>query len=915
MAVVGVGSITLFDHNEMLYALLVSDAGLVPVNASGTPINPLSTTPLTTRMHVYRGSVLETGWTFSRTQSNATSSINSTTGVLTVTAVSADSAYVDITATKSGEPSLTKRFNITKVYQGNPGDPGEPGDPGAPGEPAYGVRLEASSQIVIISSRGAFKTKDILFTAILNNLPIANIQWARSDGGTLQQVEISEGVYDPYRRMMDCTDVVDFPLSVTISLAYGGITYTSSVDIGELVEGIPAPMPLGAVSEVPEGTSEGPLVYGDHFTWDAVDSGIYLWGHSYVYHGLDATGTAIWEETENFTHLSNLAEVNIAMSKRTGVITHSRVIFSEYIFATKIIVLDELVANYKEYTADDVGNTIEGHLVVTTDVGRPYKGVRIGVDGKVKGVDAVFWNTILYGLIKSDALDTQNESVNATPFPAVAPALSLWNEKAFYDNIPLSESVTLASFAATWGGQSITHGTKLKNSHIQFFETSGHHVGVGTEHSSSNMALMYTYDVPSTFPTGQRFDIDLGLHIDGWDMWVSTAFIWDRNGVRYTQGKHTGNDWDTTLCDVRAGDQIRLYGYRNTNIGWGYADAYVRYFRLRTYNVFDGVIFRTSNNTLIQAMQYREGVYYSLVWSCSGWSTSSIVTKRSGTPIVTAYATQGQDFVQASGTVVINGVSWAVDRVRRTGDTVVFGSGANAPEVTRFIEGTSVGAYAGLSVTAVNIYAQIAAALVKNLIPKDHGIYDLGQSNVVTPGGLVQRFFRHLFLTGNADVGGYVDGSSLKSRSGVEIYHPSTPFIDFHYANSTADYTSRIIEEVSGRLAVMGDFRFGGKLFAVPTLEYPSNTSAGWSNVSKTISAMSIGERKVFRWTHTCSYVDEGTRTMSVICPSGGTYFAFSAKEPTTFNRMGVVAGGASVYSFNLSSGAHTVCVYIVRLS
>lgn len=40
----------------------------------------------------------------------------------------------------------------------------------------------------------------------------------------------------------------------------------------------------------------------------------------------------------------------------------------------------------------------------------------------------------------------------------------------------------------------------------------------------------------------------------------------------------------------------------------------------------------------------------------------------------------------------------------------------------------------------------------------------------------------------------------------MELYR-DTPFIDFHFGNSTKDYTSRIIEEASGRLAVIGTLR------------------------------------------------------------------------------------------------------------
>lgn len=48
---------------------------------------------------------------------------------------------------------------------------------------------------------------------------------------------------------------------------------------------------------------------------------------------------------------------------------------------------------------------------------------------------------------------------------------------------------------------------------------------------------------------------------------------------------------------------------------------------------------------------------------------------------------------------------------------------------------------------------------------------------------------------GNVIASGYIQGSNL------ELYH-ATPFIDFHFGKSTADYTSRIIERASGQLSI-----------------------------------------------------------------------------------------------------------------
>lgn len=61
----------------------------------------------------------------------------------------------------------------------------------------------------------------------------------------------------------------------------------------------------------------------------------------------------------------------------------------------------------------------------------------------------------------------------------------------------------------------------------------------------------------------------------------------------------------------------------------------------------------------------------------------------------------------------------------------------------------------------------------------------------------------YLPLSGGTVTGGLAINGSLQAKGGVEI-SGSTPFIDFHYGNSTADYTSRIIETSSGVLDING---------------------------------------------------------------------------------------------------------------
>lgn len=56
-------------------------------------------------------------------------------------------------------------------------------------------------------------------------------------------------------------------------------------------------------------------------------------------------------------------------------------------------------------------------------------------------------------------------------------------------------------------------------------------------------------------------------------------------------------------------------------------------------------------------------------------------------------------------------------------------------------------------------------------------------------------------ITGNLDNVGYINASGAIRSGEIEIYH-ATPFIDFHYNYSTADHTSRIIENSEGLLSI-----------------------------------------------------------------------------------------------------------------
>ena len=91
-----------------------------------------------------------------------TASIDSGTGVMTITAISAQSAFVDIRATDPASGATgTVRYRVTKVLDGLPGDDGLPG---APGIDSYSLALSNPVKAVNAYSDGTIKSGQLPFT-------------------------------------------------------------------------------------------------------------------------------------------------------------------------------------------------------------------------------------------------------------------------------------------------------------------------------------------------------------------------------------------------------------------------------------------------------------------------------------------------------------------------------------------------------------------------------------------------------------------------------------------------------------------------------------------------------------------------------------------------------------------------------
>lgn len=101
-----------------IIGVLTNESGTLPADSTGTVI---SYDGASTTMYIYNNGIDDSNnWTYSATKVNVTCSEASTSRTQTITSITTgkESGYVDITASRSGYSSITKRFDVAKARNG-----------------------------------------------------------------------------------------------------------------------------------------------------------------------------------------------------------------------------------------------------------------------------------------------------------------------------------------------------------------------------------------------------------------------------------------------------------------------------------------------------------------------------------------------------------------------------------------------------------------------------------------------------------------------------------------------------------------------------------------------------------------------------------------------------------------------------
>ena len=106
--------------NSTVAAVLTNENHVLAANADGTI---KSWSGASTEIHIYEGGTDVTSqWTITKTDGTGlTGTYNASTHTYTPSALTTDNSYADFSCTRTGYSTITKRYTITKQYQGNDG--------------------------------------------------------------------------------------------------------------------------------------------------------------------------------------------------------------------------------------------------------------------------------------------------------------------------------------------------------------------------------------------------------------------------------------------------------------------------------------------------------------------------------------------------------------------------------------------------------------------------------------------------------------------------------------------------------------------------------------------------------------------------------------------------------------------------
>jgi len=744
MRLLAAATITFTSADDPVTALLSTDHLLVPCDSMGMPRIALGSSPLTSRMTIIQGGAEQSGWSFSRTQQGVVSSVDSS-GVVSVTAISADNGYVEVTAFKTGQSSLVKKLTVSKVYQGDTGETGPQGPMGNPG--AVGVNTDGNKiQVAGFDDEGAFGAS----TGIIYN------------GSS--RIEISFTEYT-------CTaDGEGYIVLVNNSVAFAKLT-TAVIGTGENISYRMIWVDFNDPSE-----EIAPNLVAGRFI---------------VSFGSVTEAEMIQPAQPEAFLKSNLMQVLLEASSAgdAKLKTTAMAMGADRVFQTLVAI--------EAFIRDLYVHNIESEGFSTDAQGFPNLGYKLGRDpvtGEVVAKIANLYakNANISGNFFNEGFKTLDPFAGTTVTTYTTPKTIYKYSEAF---ALIPDADMLQSLSGTFEGFSFSQATRRASRRILL----DNH----TSPTSVNVSAGNWYILKRSVPTqmfGQSFYVEWHFSYNG-NMGARNLFRTKAGDSVSTirndfhASKTVDDEYiylyrdDMTLWQSGKGSgtysgTYSLNSTRNeitvvprSSALWGTETATCNYLRVYTSKTFNSVVLATASD-------YREipdqpNAYYlsSLkTFNIGGTTQDSSTMKKyvSGTDFYNRFSSIPVGAIgDVTGAISYNGAPYPVNRLQKTANSIIFWSGAIQIVVNKFQNGTNIGAYTDLKITSNIVFGKIDGGIeTMHILPFDgaHNTYDLGQNAKRFRSGYFNSLVTNgLSSNGNIGVTGNVAASNELSAAKMSI--------------------------------------------------------------------------------------------------------------------------------------------------
>lgn len=769
---------------------------------------------------------------------------------------------------------------------------GTKGADGADGAPARTITLVASQTVINMSSRGELKTQQIEITCIPSNLPIEGAVWTASDVGSLSQIEISEGVYDPYKRVLDCSLVTGDSTLISVTITYEGETYTGIVGITKVAEGIPTPMYLEALSVVPTLTSDGPLIVGDFFLYvgpysgpntdpgnqglnpPALEINEFVYGRIYEYKGKNSADVDQWQESRKSSHLAAAQKDALQIAKDSNTYMFVAVLVAQLGLFFDLIVAGILSSpNYAENAS-----------------GVPTAGFKIdGVKGLIKALGLEAYEAMIYGNLEASGFRTLQEEAGTSISPAsVTP--TLWKHSEM--EALIADQDSLSTLSGTVDGYSFTKAARRTNRRILL----GSH-GYESESISAGERHEFTKIYPS-FVFGPTFRCLYSGYYEGFNAIRLYCRPNAASIVAYLDSMSTSYSRERTYTlDLAAGHNCFFVTHLSTAL-FGNRSSHVNYNQVWTEQVFTGLVL-VNADTSYRVIPFEPTAYYpnTKTWTIGSVTQADKDNYCSGTAFYDLFSglAIGADGFCDGGQINVNGTLYTVTRLTKNANSITFYTSGGVVTVNKFQEGTSVGVYTELAVTvAINFQAVAGGIEVKHIFPwgtqaGSPGTYDIGTANERFNTAWLNildvlnavRFRSTLQVDGVASVASINTGGLGAFLIGQNLRPSDSPtFAGLTVGTINTGYGDNEVFKISNEGIAFGNV--SDSLF------------------TKQIGGMNIGDIK-FVYTSGTLVGSSNDYTARLMAPAGGSFVVvcIPPKRATTGSTYGYTSGGGQIWFAN----------------